>query len=361
MQYLPFPKSHNLSSELLFRVNAAANNLKSKLLLLNISNLNISDYNKQYLKSYINEVEFYLPIYAQLMAKAIKELAKPIELSVFVDYGGGCGLLSFFAKEIGFEKVIYNDIYDVSVADSKSIGDALGISIDHSVCGDISDLSSYINNSKTRIDLICSMDVLEHIYKVDNWFGKASKIEGSFSIVFLTSANSQNPFVTRRLKKMQNRAEYIGRQKTTGWKERDLEKPFLQSRYNIIKELAPKLELSKIDFLAKSTRGLMVDDINVNVEEYIKKGNIKYKIHHPTNTCDPYTGNWTENLIDLKYLRSVVSEMGFEVEISNSFYSYSKSKLVNIFKGLLNFLMLVFGNKILSISPSYTLIARKKG
>jgi hypothetical protein len=300
-----------------------------------------------------------MPIYAQLMAKAIKELRQPIELSVFVDYGGGCGILSFLAREIGFEKVIYNDIYDVSVADSKTIGNALGIKIDYSICGDIGDLHSFLNASNIYIDLICSMDVLEHIYNVDNWFSKVWEIKGNFSVVFLTSANSQNPFVRRRLKKMQNIAEYLGRQKTEGWKERDLEKPFLQLRYEIIKELAPQLEQSKIDFLAKHTRGLTIDDIKTCVTEYIQTGTIEYKINHPTNTCDPYTGNWTENLIDLNYLRNVVSKKGFEVEITNSFYSYSKSKLVNILKEVLNFLMVVFGKKVLFISPSYTLIAKK--
>ncbi len=361
MQFIPFPKSLNINSEILLRINTAAYNLKQKLILLDISSLSISAYNKRYLKSYIEEVDFYIPIYAQLMAKAIGELRQPIELSGFVDYGGGCGILSFLAKEIGFEKVIYNDIYDVSVADSKTIGNALGIKIDYSICGDISDLHSFLNSSKIRIDLICSMDVLEHIYNVDNWFCKANELEGNFSVVFLTSANSQNPFVRRRLKKMQNIAEYLGRQKTEGWKERDIEKPFLQLRYDIIKEVAPELEQSKIEFLAKSTRGLMIDDIKTSVTEYLHTGNIEYKMLHPTNTCDPYTGNWTENLIDLNYLRNAVSKKGFEVEITNSFYSYSKSKLVNILKGLLNFIMFVFGKKVLLISPSYTLVARKNG
>jgi hypothetical protein len=46
--------------------------------------------------------------------------------------------------------------------------------------------------------------------------------------------------------------------------------------------------------LAKKTRGLMKDDIEKLVEEYIASGKITYQPDHPTNTCDPYTGNWAD-------------------------------------------------------------------
>ncbi|MFN3404013.1 MAG: hypothetical protein ACK40G_07950 [Cytophagaceae bacterium] len=119
MNYLPFPKAHNLSLEVVSQLNNAAAKLHFKLNTLNLDQLEISSYNKKYLQSYINSLDFYLPVYTQLMAKALKQLSKPIEESTFIDYGGGCGLLSFFVRQLGFKNVIYSDIYDVSVKDVK--------------------------------------------------------------------------------------------------------------------------------------------------------------------------------------------------------------------------------------------------
>jgi 2-polyprenyl-3-methyl-5-hydroxy-6-metoxy-1,4-benzoquinol methylase len=360
MNYPTYKKYYNLEADLFWYLYKKADSLYIKLSSLNINTLNISDYNKRYLKMYIDEYDFFKFIYIQLLGKAIKELSKPVEFSIFVDYGGGCGILSFLAKEIGFKTVIYNDIYEVSVEDFKTIGTSIELEIDYSICGDINNLCEFLKISQIRIDILCSMDVLEHIYNIDNWFTKANEIEGNYSIIFLTSANSRNPFIRKKLIKIHKQAEYVGSPKTEGWKERDLNKPFLQVRSEIISELVPDLEIEKINFLAESTRGLMIYDIKTVVKDYLQTGNLGYKILHPTNTCDPFTGNWSENLINLKFLTKIVSSKGFDVRISNSFYSYSRSKIANFFKLIFNFLMFTLGEKLLIISPSYTLIARKK-
>ena len=51
---------------------------------------------------------------------------------------------------------------------------------------------------------------------------------------------------------------------------------------------------------------------------------------HPTNTCDPYTGNWNENLLDLVQLKEFCLSKGYKVGISNSTYSYSSNKVLNL-------------------------------
>src|SRR5205809_3436273 len=91
----------------------------------------VSEYNKKYLLRYIDNYTFYMGLYRQLFKKAIAKLTKPIADSVFVDYGGGCGMLSYLAKEIGFRTVVYNDIYPVSVSDVRILAKNLNIGIDH--------------------------------------------------------------------------------------------------------------------------------------------------------------------------------------------------------------------------------------
>ena len=44
---------------------------------------------------------------------------------------------------------------------------------------------------------------------------------------------------------------------------------------------------------------------------------------HPTNTCDPRTGNWAEHLMDLGTLRKKLAARGFESRILTGYYGSS--------------------------------------
>ena len=72
--------------------------------------------------------------------------------------------------------------------------------------------------------------------------------------------------------------------------------------------------------LSINTRGLIKDNIEKVVNDYIKTGEVPSKMKHPTNTCDPYTGSWTEKLIDLKQLKTYIKSREISLLISsNSF------------------------------------------
>ncbi|MDA3880421.1 MAG: hypothetical protein PF436_08540 [Prolixibacteraceae bacterium] len=348
-----------MENALLERIDKAAIRLAAKLKGLDIETLSVSEYNRKYLGNYISHLQFYMTVYTQLMAKAVRALKHPIEESLFVDYGGGCGLLSMLAVETGFKEVIYNDIYDVSTADAEVIGQYLGLMASSYVCSDIDKLVAFLNIKNKQPDVLCSMDVLEHIYNPKDWFAKAGEINADFSIVFLTSANPANPFVKKRLKKLHAKAEYSGEQKTEGWKERDSVKPFVELRKDIISQFAPGLGDSEVAMLAKHTRGQKVGDIENAVSHYFKTGVSPVLINHPTNTCDPFTGNWSENLLDLKEFRSGLSALGYNVRFENSYYSYSENQKLNMVKALLNLIIWSLGRRFLIFSPSVTVIAYK--
>ena len=343
--------------ESLIKVQIAdsAKRLYLKLNDLNFNNLAISEYNKVYLKKYIDNFPFYISLYSQLLKKAIKKLNKPVSESVFVDYGGGCGILSYLAKEVGFKTVVYNDNYQISLNDTQIISGALGISIDHYICGDVEDFVNEVSLLGISPDLICSFDVLEHIYNIEKWFKTIIEINNSFSLLFMTSANSCNPFVVRRLERLQIQAEHEGLKRTAGWKEIDLNNSFLEARGKIIKEKFPDFNKDIISELATKTRGLRKDDIIKVVNRYIETSEISYQIEHPTNTCDPYTGNWTEKLFDLKQLTTLINNNKLSVDITNSYYSYSHNNILNLPKFILNILIKIVGKKILFFSPTFTL------
>lgn len=341
-------------------INEAIEKLFSKIQVLNPRNLNISEYNKNYLIKYIDNYSFYMSLYSQLLLKALLKLNKPISESSFIDYGGGCGMLSYLAKEIGFKTVVYTDIYKISVNDTQIISKSLDIAIDYYICGDTEEFINEINHFNIKPDLICSFDVLEHIYDLEFWIKTIANIKSEFSLLFMTSANSGNPFITNRLKKLHIQSEKNGCEKNCRWKNIYLNTSFLEERGNIIRNKFPDLKNDDINLLSLNSRGLKKDDIEKVVYDYIKTGKICYKIKHPTNTCDPYTGSWTEKLIDLKQLKILIKSNNLIVDITNSFYGYSNNKILNAPKYLLNQLIRVLGPKNLFFSPVYTLEIQNK-
>lgn len=342
-----------MKSEIL--INNAINNLSDKLRDLDLDSLSISDYNKRYLKDYIDNYDFFMPLYKKLLVKVIHKLSKPINESSFVDYGGGCGILTFLAIEMGFQKVIYNDIYEVSTNDVAIIAKEIDLKVDEFITGGISQFVSFVKERNIQIDHICSFDVLEHIYDLKSWVTKISQLTKPFTICFMTSANSSNPYVNRKLKKIHYKAEYLGSKKKKGWKERDTHLPFLEIRKKMIEERFKNLEQDKILLLAKNTRGLFGEDILSYAKKQLENKTFKDNLIHATNTCDPYTGNWAEHIIDLKKLRKLIENDNTKVKFTNSFYSYSSNKVLNLPKYIINFIMKILGEQNLFLSPSYTL------
>ena len=88
-------------------IDNAIAQLYKKFQNLHIVTLDISDYNKRYLQDYYDNFYFFMPLYKQLLQKCLAKLSKPIAESCFIDYGGGCGMLSFLAVELGFKQVVY--------------------------------------------------------------------------------------------------------------------------------------------------------------------------------------------------------------------------------------------------------------
>lgn len=339
-------------------ISNAIKELYLKLEELDVQNLNISDQTKDYLIKYKNNYPYFISAYSQLLQKALKKLNTPVIESIFVDYGAGCGILSLLAKLTGFKIVIYNDLYKKSVIDAEIISKAINIPVDYYICGDAEEFVNQIDRINIHPDLICSFDVLEHIYDLESWIRIIAKIQ-KFSLLFMTGANSKNPVIVNRLKKLQKRSEYQGCEKNIRYNDIYLNTSCLKQREIIIRNKFPELKKSDIEFLSGKSRGLREDDIEKMVNDYIIKGETNYMIDHPTNTCDPYTGSWTEKLIDLDQLKILIENDNLLVDITGSFYCYSNNKILNIIKFFLNQLIKISGQKSLFFSPTITLEIQK--
>lgn len=145
-----------------------------------------------------------------------------------------------------------------------------------------------------------------------------------------------------------------------GHKERDTLRSYLGIRREIISSLDPTLPGGVIQQLAEATRGLRRDDIAKCVEEYKRTGSISYRADHPTNTCDPYTGNWEERLMDTQYIEALLSREGFDGRILGGYYGFSSRLHKRVKRGILNGLLSAFGSMGLLWAPYYVIYAQKK-
>lgn len=361
MKYIYNIIKYRIDSQLLSRINSAADSLQKKLKRLDLKGLNISEYNQKYLGTKLTRITGHLQIHTYLLALALSDYQVPLEDFIIVDYGGGSGILSLLAKEVGVGRVIYNDIYDVSCNDIKILAKETNLQIDDIVCGGIDDLTAYLHKQFVSIQAICSNNVIEHIYDIEGYLKKLHLLsDNPFRIAFSSNANIKNLLIRKRLKKIHLEKEYQDSAEQWGYKERDTLKSFLKIRKEIIINYDPTLDLQVVEKIAVSTRGLIIQDIKKHIDEYKKKGSISYTPDHSTNTCDPYTGNWAEHLIDLEWLEDILRGEGFNARVLCGYYGYSSDVFRRSLKGILNSLIQGLGRHGLWLAPYYVVFGSKQ-
>jgi 2-polyprenyl-3-methyl-5-hydroxy-6-metoxy-1,4-benzoquinol methylase len=343
-------------------INAAAGRLHGKLSGLNVHELEISDQNRGYLRNQLENIRFTLQQYSYLLSWSVAYSVVPYEEFVFIDYGGGCGILSLLAKELGLGTVIYCDICEPSCRDARVLGQILGDEADHYVHGDIDDLKGFLGANSIDCDGIASYDVIEHIYDIESFLVKLSDLsEGPFNVVMSSSANARNPKRRRDLTRFHIAAEYKGRERKPWYKESYCTKPYVEVRKEIISGYAPTLSNPEVERLVQATRGLIESDIKNVVDEYAETGEVIREPDHPTNTCNPYDGNWAERLMDANYLKEVLSKEGLEANVLGGYYGKQRNLPRELAAVILNCLISLFKNKGLYFARFYTVYARKPG
>jgi hypothetical protein len=335
-------------------INRGAQELYRKLIGLDPQVLGISDYSKRFFGAYLNDLHTALQRYSFILLWCLCNLPTPLDRCAFLDYGGGSGMLSLLARQIGIGTVIYNDIYDVSCVDARRIAECIGNPADYYVCGDVDDAVSFIRNRGISCDAIGTNEVIDHIYDVEAFLSKLSRFStGSLAVFMVTGANGCNPRIRSQMTRVHHTYECRDRPRMYGYKERDSHEAFLDIRRRIIvehlRELNHSMHELEIDRLARKSRGMVTADIQQCVENYLGgKGVIEPS--HPTNTCDPRTGNWAERLLDPVRLARVLELSGFRAAVIPGYYP-TKSRA----HAILNTIISTLGNSGLWIAPSYAI------
>lgn len=282
---------------------------------------------------------------------------KNINDFTILDYGGGLGMFSLLAKEANL-RVIYNDIDEVLLSDAQKIGRELRAEADYYFLGDINDVINFINNEKLTISAVVSQNVIEHIYDIEAFFTKLPLLSHG-PIIMSTRANIFNKMIVNLLKKRQFQAEYLERKIDDG-APRDCFKAFFNVRKHIIANYTDKLSEKEIEILAIRTRGKIINEILEAVDEYLETGCLIKGLEHPTNTCDPLTGNWCEHLMDPYWLGGILKNSGFNVEIMAGYYGSSGKLMKVIIANLLNLGINFFRKQGLKFAPYVIIVATRE-
>ncbi|MCH7555935.1 MAG: hypothetical protein IIB56_00595 [Planctomycetes bacterium] len=346
-------------------INEASTRLLGKLSHIDINLPDVSDAGRKYFGDQVRNIRSTLRNFSYILSWSIAYSDVPYDEFVFIDHGGGVGILSLLAKELGLGTVIYNDLWAPYCKDAQIIAEAVEADrADHYVLGDMDELVEFLKTNSICCNALASYDVIEHIYDIETFLLKLSDLSaGPFNIVMASSANPFNPLIRRHHIEFQRKAEYGGREKEEGCREDYLTKAYITVRQEIISKHSASLSDEDVQRLAKATRGLIEPDIKKVVDEYLKTGEIRQEPNHPTNTVNPHTGNWAERLHNIEHLKKILLNEGFKVDILAGYYANSKSNHpLKRFMGIvLNPLIRILKSKGLFIAPFYTIYANKSG
>ena len=344
-------------------LHSAAARLNNKLAALELGSLGVTEYNQRYFGGHIESNRarnLNLTKYGYILAWAIANIEKPKEQIVFLDYGAGHGMLSLLAKEFGIGTVVHNDIYPVSCDDARLIGNALDLEADAYIPGDLDDAIAYFGTSGISCDSVASYDVIEHIYDIEGFLSKVHGLSSKgLSMFMASSANERNPIINRRIKKIHVEFENKDRGIKPGRKPTDATRAIIELRKSIIHQYAKDLSGQELDNLAFLTRGLIKAEIEQSVDQYICSGTLPALINHSTNTCDPYTGNWFEHLINPDWMVKILDQSGFKSSVMCGFYDSPGSSVKGAVKLLLNMVIRLMGKSGLIFAPYYAIYSVK--
>ena len=170
-----------------------------------------------------------------------------------------------------------------------------------------------------------------------------------------------NRRTARHLMKMHYEYEHHDRDNKWGHKKRDSLRAFLSVRREIISGCSEELTTDEIETLAIRTRGLIEGDIRKCVRRYIETKELPRKLEHPTNTCDPHTGNWQEHLIEPHILRDILSKEGLRAEVLPGYYSGRYGSSVKRFLAKCANLGIRMSKRAgLRIAPYYTVYGKRE-
>lgn len=327
-------------------INSGASELYSRLTQINADSLGMPEHCLDYFKSsHSRRLFFSTETSAHILYRSIKLTGKTPGEIVLMDYGAGVGTLFLLAKMIGCRQVIYSDHLEDWRISAELIANAVNIYIDNYIVGDINECLDRLAKFNIQCDVITSRNVIEHIYNLSEFYSSIYIKQPKAIIFSSTTANKQNPAAA--IKHML-------------WHKK-WEKVFYGKRLVMIERQSPGMAVHRKLKLAKSTRGLAVNNLKLAIDEYRKSGTLPNPGLFGSNTCDPSNGVWAENLLSLKTYRRLIDENKYTVSFAPGFWdTHYRQNYLNIAARLLNRIISKGEKLSLILTPFIYVIAKPK-
>ena len=272
---------------------------------INVDTIGLSAHGKEYFTgSHFKRLFFSIQTSAHLLYNSITLTKKDVKDIVIMDYGAGIGSLYILAMMIGCKQVIYNDILEEWKQNALLIAEAIGKDVDEYIVGNIEDTLKVLEKKQIICDIITSRNVLEHIYKLDDFYKIINQYQPKAIVYSSTTANFNNPAMNLQHVLL----------------HRKLEKIYLQQRIDFIKASFPSLDENTVTLLATNTRGYERSEVVSGIEQYISHGIVPAKHFYYTNTCDMNYGVWVENLLPFRIHKQLAKGIYTDCTIKPGFW-----------------------------------------
>lgn len=301
-------------------------------------------YPQRYLDHLLQHRRYFLEIYSQVLSAALEQTGKTIDQIHLLDYGCGNGLMGLFAGFCGCRQVTLLDIDPdfTTAAQAVSLQIRIPVTV---ITGDLDQTSDLLK--ATPPDIVAGTDVIEHIYRLDEFLASWKMINPRVVLCFSTAANPHHPLKRRRIMALQRKDEWIGGQPGDDVLFGETAHPSFRSiREQLIREAAPSLSDEALKQLINRTRGLKKSDIREAVSHYQQTQLLPPEPAHPTNTCHPLTGSWTERLLSIHTYRSLFENAGFSFAYLPGSYDVQKTGIQKIINRWLNRLIGLMGIRL---------------
>ena len=301
-------------------------------------------YPQQYLLHLLQHRRYFLEVYARVLTTALEQSTLALEQVRLLDYGCGNGLMGLFAGFCGCQQVILQDIDPDFTAAAQELAHQLRIPVTV-ITGDLDQTTDQLQ--ALAPDIVAGTDVIEHIYRLDEFLASWKKINPRIVLCFSTAANPHHPLKRRRIMALQRKDEWIGGQPGDDVLFGEKAHPSYRSiREQIIREAAPSLSDEALKQLINRTRGMKKSDIRLALSNYQQKQLLPAEPQHPTNTCNPLTGSWTERLLSIHAYRSLFENAGFSFAYLSGSYDVQKAGIQRLINQLLNRLIKLAGIRL---------------
>jgi 2-polyprenyl-3-methyl-5-hydroxy-6-metoxy-1,4-benzoquinol methylase len=339
-KYLPH------DDELGLLINSASAELHKRLENTDADNLGMPEHCLHYYKaSHSKRLFFSIETSAHLLYRSIRLTGKrPADITV-MDYGAGIGTLFLLAKMVGCKQVVYNDHMEDWRVSAELLAKTIGVHIDHYIVGDIGDCLDRLDEYNIECDLIVSRNVLEHIYKLEEFFSSVYRKQPGAIIFSSTTANHSNPAAAFKHKR---------------W-HRKWEKMYHEKRKEIIEKQLPNVTADQKEILATATRGLASEDLEKAIREFDESEALPDPTVYGSNTCNPYNGVWAENMISISSYRKLVGESRYTVRFEAGFWdTHYKQPFMNRIAAMLNHIIARGERLAMTLAPFMYVVAIPK-